>query len=267
MVQNEAPWFPATGSRRESAVNPVGFGFKGPHQGTPQGRLKAVRGVVFDFDGTLVATRIDFLGMRQAIAALIQRWRLDPALPEQHRYVLEMVAAGRKALQADANRAAAFAREAMDIIETYEMQTCDHAAPIPGAVETLVQLAAKGYRVGIITRNGRKGVTAITSRHPLPHDVLLTREDVGQVKPHPEHLLTAMRALDLPPSQTLMVGDHPTDVVCGKSAGTLSVGVSTDAVRLAELARAGADFLISTVSEILPLLDGERPSSGKNSGA
>jgi len=213
--------------------------------------------VVFDFDGTLVATRIDFVGMRQAIAALIQTWRLDPALSEQHRYVLEMVAAGRQALESHADRAAAFAREAMDIIETFEMQTCAHAEPIPGAVETLVQLVSKGYQVGIITRNGREGVAAVTSRHPLPHEVLLTREDVAHVKPHPEHLLTAMRALDLPPSQTLMVGDHPTDIACGKDAGALSVGVSGDAVRLAELARAGADFLISTVSEILPLLEGE----------
>jgi phosphoglycolate phosphatase len=246
-------------------MNPVAFDFKGLHQSAPRGRLKAVRGVFFDFDGTLVATRIDFAAMRQAIASLLQRWQLAPVVPGQYHYVLEMVAAGCKALQADAERAAAFECEAMDIIETFEMQTCPFAAPIPGAVETLVQLAATGYQVGIITRNGRRGVAAITSRYPIPHDVLLTREDVANVKPHPEHLLTAMRALNLPPSQALMVGDHPTDIDCGKAAGVLSAGVSRDVVRIAELAGAGAEFLISTVSDLLPLLNGDQLHRGNNS--
>jgi phosphoglycolate phosphatase len=237
-----------------------------PCQGTLRGRFQAVRGVVFDFDGTLVATRIDFAGMRQAIANLLQRWRLEPMAAGPYHYVLEMVAAGRQALQGDAAVAAAFEREAMDIIETFEMQTCPFAEPCPGAMETLTQLTEAGYRLGIITRNGRRGVAAVMSRYPLPHDVLFTREDVARVKPHPEHLLTAMRALGLQASQALMVGDHPTDMVCGQAAGTLSVGISRDSLRIAELTRAGADFLISSLPQLLSLLNGGQAGHGPAAG-
>ena len=60
-----------------------------------------------------------------------------------------------------------------------------------------------------------------------------------------------------------MVGDHPTDVICGRAAGVLSAGVSIDPLRIAELNRAGADFLISCVNELLPLLKGESGSPDK----
>jgi phosphoglycolate phosphatase len=245
-------------------MDPQGCGFGSLRNSIWRDRLKAVRAVVFDFDGTLVATRIDFAAMRQAIVDLIGRWDLGPALLGQPAYVLEMVAAGCQALQSEAQRAATFEREAMDIIEDFEMQTCPHAAPFPGVMETLVQLAARGYRVGIITRNGRKGVGAITSRYPLHHEVLFTREDVSQVKPHPEHLLTAIRALRLETPHVLMVGDHPTDVMCARAAGVLSAGVSKDPLRVADLNRAGADFLISCVNELLPLLRDNRGSMDKN---
>ena len=228
-----------------------------PRRDAPRDLLQAVRGVVFDFDGTLVATQIDFAGMRRAIADLIHRWGLGDSVLVSTDYPLEMVAAGCQILADDAERAATLKREAMDIIEAFEMQTCPYAAPFPGVMDTLDQLAGRGYRLGIITRNGHKGVKAITSRYPLHHEVLLTREDVTQVKPHPEHLFTAIQALGLTPPLVLMVGDHPTDVMCGRAAGTLSVGVSKDPQRIADLTQAGADFLIGSVPELMVLLNGE----------
>ena len=43
--------------------------------------VKAARAAWFlDFDGTLVATRIDFAAMRRAVADLLQRWQLDPVV-------------------------------------------------------------------------------------------------------------------------------------------------------------------------------------------
>ncbi|HAA02634.1 MAG TPA: hypothetical protein DCE18_04600 [Syntrophobacteraceae bacterium] len=226
------------------------------HQDMPSDRLQAVRGVVFDFDGTLVATQIDFAGMRRAISYLIHRWGLSASVRVPIEYPLEMVAAGCQVLEDHGEHSATLKREAMDIIEGFEMQTCPYAAPFPGVLEALELLAARGYRLGIITRNGHKGVQAITSRYPLHHQVLLTRDDVAQVKPHPEHLLAAIRALRLTPVDILMVGDHPTDVMCARAAGTLSVGVSRDPRRIVELTRAGADFLIPSVPELIPLLNG-----------
>jgi phosphoglycolate phosphatase len=221
--------------------------------------LTALGAVVFDFDGTLVDSRIDFARMRAAMVAHLQDWGIDGGAGEEQRYVLEMIAHGRERLAHAPLRGAAFVRRAMEIIEAIEMETCAHAAPYAGVMETLGALRRLGFRIGIITRNGRSGVNAVLSRFALPHDALLTRHDVANVKPHPEHLLQALEALKAAPAEALMVGDHPTDMVCAKAAGTLAVGVLTYPERRASLLASGADLLIERIPDLLEHLDGQRP--------
>jgi phosphoglycolate phosphatase len=227
-------------------------------QGHPEAhtRVNAVRAIVFDFDGTLVATNINFTQMRQEIIQHIKDWKLDFPELEQQRYVLEMVAYARSALKDSPELARSFEREAMHIIETIEMQTCPSAAPFEKVPETLRKLSARGYRIGIITRNGPTGVKAITSRFPLQYDVLLTRNDVEHVKPHPDHLLKALQALQTPPSHAIMVGDHPTDMACGQAAGVPAVGIADKGARSAELLKAGAAFIVPKVADLLSFLNG-----------
>jgi len=221
--------------------------------------MKQIRAVVFDFDGTLVASNIDFARMRREIVEHLKTWQLYSHQFEQQRYVLEMVACGREALRDRPAHAQAFERQAMSIIESIEMQTCPFAVPYEGVQATLQELSALGYGVGVITRNGRMGVEAITSRFPLHYDVLLTRSDVEHTKPHPEHLLKALQALQTPPAQAIMVGDHPTDMACGQAAGVTAIGISANGTRSAELARAGAALVIPNVAHLLTVLTKSSP--------
>jgi phosphoglycolate phosphatase len=144
----------------------------------------------------------------------------------------------------------------MQIIEAIEMETCPHASPFPGVQETLKQLSRMGYGIGIITRNGRKGVEAVTSRCDLCYDVLLTRNDVEQVKPHPKHLEIALGMLGMPPDQAAMIGDHPTDMLCGKAAGAAAIGVLNDGLSRESLLSAGADMVVHSVRDLLQHLKG-----------
>jgi len=50
-------------------------------------------------------------------------------------------------------------------------------------------------------------------------DVVITREFSTKVKPHPDHLLTALDALDTDAEFAAMVGDHPMDITVGKDVG------------------------------------------------
>jgi phosphoglycolate phosphatase len=213
--------------------------------------LRTVQALVFDFDGTLVQTRIDFVRMRFAIHQHLDRWNLDEEVLGRDGYILELVAGGCAALGNTSGKGEAFVREAMQIIEAIEMETCPHAAPFPGVQKTLKQLSRMGYGIAIITRNGRRGVDAVTSRYDLCYDVLLTRDDVEQVKPHPEHLEKALTLLGKAPDQAAMIGDHPTDMLCGKAAGAMAIGILNDGGSREPLLSAGADIIIPAVSDLL----------------
>lgn len=175
---------------------------------------------MFDLDGTLVCSPIDFGAMRRAVLALAGAHGVETA-PLAELDILEIVAhASAASRDPEGLRSAADA-----VLVAIELEACPGTREMPGAVELLRSLAEDGIRVGIVTRNCRQVVEQILARIPLPHGVLLTRNEVARVKPDPEHLLRAAAALGVAPVRTVMVGDHVMDVRAGRAAGMGTVGL------------------------------------------
>jgi len=212
----------------------------------------AIRAAVFDFDGTLAETNIDFAGMRAGVLEVADRWGMRERVDGQ-RYILEIVEQVL-ALLPDEDARMRFAREAEEAMQRVELEACSAAQPFAGVPEALQRLIDAGVRVGIITRNCRLGVGAVTDRHPLPHEVLLTRDDVELVKPDPSHLRLALAALDVPPEQAIMVGDHPTDIQTGHAAGAFAAGVLTAKTTREQFEELRPDLIAEDVPRLVELL-------------
>lgn len=218
------------------------------------GTLWSIRAAVFDFDGTLAETNIDFGRMRAEVLALAQRWGLRDGLDEK-RYILEIVDEAVARLS-DADARARFRREAEAAMQAVELEATAVALPFPGVPEALQQLLDHHIRVGIITRNCRAGVRSVVERHPIPHEVLLTRDDVELVKPHPSHLQRALALLEVPAAHAVMVGDHPTDIQTGQAAGTRTAGVLTAKTTREQFRESGADLIAADVPELVEMILG-----------
>ncbi len=216
-----------------------------------------IKAAVFDFDGTLAETNIDFGLMRSEVLVVAERWGLRDRLDDR-RYILEIVDQALEALPDEPARKR-FRQDAEEAMQRVELIATSAAAPFPGVPEALQSLLDGGMRVGIITRNCRVGVASVMDRHPMPHEVLLTRDDVELVKPEPEHLHAALRVLGVPADQALMVGDHPTDIETGRAAGSLSAGVLTAKTTREQFEDAGADFVAESVSTLVDALFAAAP--------
>jgi len=171
--------------------------------------------IIFDFDGTLAPTNIDFAEMRRRILEHLRAWGLYQPGVEDSKYVLELIAWAQQQLQDQPQRQQRYRQEAHQILREVELPCCQQAVPFPGVPHALTQLDQAGINIGIITRNSHEGVGAVLSRHPLPYDVLLTRDDLAEVKPDPQHLQRALQLLGIPAARALMVGDHATDIQSG----------------------------------------------------
>jgi phosphoglycolate phosphatase len=218
------------------------------------GRFAGVRAVVFDFDGTLAETNIDFGEMRRRIYALIEDWGLWEEGMGENRYVLEVIEQAEGKLSGD--EVARFAAEAAQTLVDVEMATCAQAAPYAGVPEALAALQRAGYVLGIVTRNCRACVEQFLARHPLAHDTCLTRDDVELVKPDPAHLLAALKHLQVEPGATVMVGDHRSDIECALAAGSRGVGVYHTGTTAEQFAALGAVASFPDVPGFVAALDG-----------
>jgi phosphoglycolate phosphatase len=184
-----------------------------------------LQGFLFDLDGTLVQTPIDFKGMKRGVLDLAAAAGLDPESLTQYD-ILGIIAQAEREL-AGAALPEPFRERAEALLIRYEIEAASVAEELPGAVKTLTELKRQGKRVAIVTRNSRIGAETALRRAPLPHDLLLTRNDVPKTKPDPEHLLEAARRIGLEPEACAMVGDHPMDMQAGRAAGMFCIAVQT----------------------------------------
>lgn len=95
------------------------------------------------------------------------------------------------------------------------------------AAETIADLRAKSYRLGVVSSGNECRVNREIEARGLSgiFEVVVCHEQVENRKPHPEGLEAAMRSLGCAPDECGYVGDTPEDIEMGKRAGMLTVGV------------------------------------------
>jgi phosphoglycolate phosphatase len=204
-----------------------------------------LQAVLFDLDGTLVHTHIDFARMKQSVLRRVADAGLCPDNYRAFDSLAILTAAGAELDDASELLAGGEA----DLVEI-ELEACERATEAEGAADTLAWLRESGLRVGIVTRNSREAVERVLRKIPLPHDTLLTRADTPRVKPDPLHLFLALERLEAAPEHALMVGDHVMDVLGGKAAGTHTLGLLTPERPDDFFARAEPDGVIRSLREL-----------------
>jgi len=93
--------------------------------------------------------------------------------------------------------------------------------PTPGAADALADLAARGYRLGVVSNsNGTIDRVLADAGLAEPFDVIIDSGVVGVEKPDPEIFRIALERLGATPGESVYVGDLPSvDVVGAAAAG------------------------------------------------
>ena len=188
-----------------------------------------VDAVLFDLDGTLVETNIDFPLMKREMLALAAEHGLD-SVDLASMDILAIVDTIAESLAScDRQEEARNVRvRAMRILEEIELRHAHETEEIPFARELVTRLSECGVRVGIVTRNCRSASMISLGIVGITPAVLVCREDSERHKPHPDPLMLALTTLAASASASVMVGDHLMDVQSGKAAGMGTIGFLRD---------------------------------------
>jgi len=212
-----------------------------------------IRFVILDLDGTLVDSAPDLHAAATIVLAEAGRSALD--LTTIKRFIGDGV---RKLVErAFAATGPALEPAALDqatarFTTLYEAAATVLTRPYDGVPETLTRLRAAGMRLGVCT-NKPMAAAGIVLRElglaPLI-DGVSGGDAVARRKPHPEHVLDALRRIGGGGGErAAMVGDNEHDIAAGKAAGLATVAVTYGYARQ-PYKTLGADRLIDRFGDL-----------------
>ncbi len=189
-----------------------------------EGCVQILKAVIFDLDGTLIDSKIDFRKMKRRNIKLLEASGVEQGLltEEMLNYDIERRAIEnlRKKGVSEEEIQRVFQKVAK-IMNEIELETIEGAKLLDGVLETLEKLKSLGLKIGIITRSCREYANRILEKFNLEKliDAVAARDDVLKPKPDPEHPRYLMKLLGVKASETVLIGDHPMDALCAKNVG------------------------------------------------
>lgn len=205
--------------------------------------------ILFDFDGTLVDTNELIIyslseAARKFTNRIITREDLNSVLG---RYLEDQM----KLLSPE------HYKEMINFYrEFYKEHQDQMTKEFPGIKQMLQGLKNNGCKIAVVSAKGRGGIEHSLEKFNLADyiDVIISAYDVQNNKPHPEPALKALEALNAVCDKTLIVGDSPYDILCGKNAGIKTVLVDWTIFPKHELLKLGPDYVIKTPEELIKIV-------------
>ncbi len=180
------------------------------------------RAILFDLEGTLVDFQWNLKGAAAEILGLLSKHGIDPdAFGANPDYACLFNTTQKRITAWPQARANELIKKLNVVYNKYDADALSRWQPYPDTIQVLDNLFASGCRMGLVTNCCGTAVNRVLEKFDLASyfELVISRNDIQQVKPHPEGLIAACRTLDLPPEDILFVGDSVNDILPANEIG------------------------------------------------
>jgi phosphoglycolate phosphatase len=190
------------------------------------------KGIVFDLDGTLIHSDVDFIKMKKKMIALL----LKNGAPEGTLSPLMTTVEIMKIIETHWEKKGVSNHERTKLrakieatMNEVELEALETVIEIPGAKKVIEKLFDMRYKLAILTRGHHEyAEKALEKTGMLGYfEIIFGRGETPKPKPYPEALLHTAQTLDLERGEILFIGDHHLDLTCAINAKVPFLGVQT----------------------------------------
>jgi HAD superfamily hydrolase (TIGR01549 family) len=214
-----------------------------------------VKAVVFDLDGTIASFNLDYMTVRAEVRAYLVRTGIPASVLATNESIFDMLKKAEIFFKNNGKPGRTFnkvRKEASGIAEKYELEAARTTELLPGVPEALETLKKMHLKIGLCTINSEKSTNYILKRFEISKffNAVTPRNKVKFVKPNTEHLQATLKSLHVDPKQAILVGDGTRDIRCARELKVIAVGLPTGINSEKDLIDSGANFLISSITDL-----------------
>jgi 2-phosphoglycolate phosphatase len=215
-----------------------------------------LKAVLFDLDGTLLDTAVDFTAVLNAM--LSER----ELAPQSYDKVRKRVSDGARAVVSlgfqQQEGDAGFQALLDEFLDRYLAQLAVSTTLFPGMSEVLTHIESLGMKWGIVTNKPARFTEPLLAAMGLDQRcaTAICPDHVTNRKPHPEPIYLACKEIDCLPAHTIYVGDHRRDLDAGRNASMRTVACAYGYVSAGDSAESwAADYLVAQALDLIPLIN------------
>ena len=210
--------------------------------------------VVFDMDGTVILSNIDYFGTRQ------EMWDILKGIVSEE-YYESIIGSPRSIIEiVDLiglnDKTNTKFKLAWEIIEQNEKKGYEEASVEKEVYDTLDFLKGKEYKLIIYTNNSRTLTDYGLEKYNLIKyfDFVITRDDVKKTKPHPEGLDIIMKKYSIKNTEVIFIGDSWIDAETAVNASVKFVYFGSEGAPGTRRKVIHPDYTVENMKEIIPII-------------
>ncbi len=213
-----------------------------------------IQAVLFDLDGTFADTAPD---LGYAVNLMRKARNLPPVPEEKTRPVTSSGARGLLGagfgITPDHADYLAMRDEFLNL---YEANLCRDTRLFDGMAELINSLEARQLTWGIVTNKAERFALPLMKLlgYGTRSACVIGGDTTGKMKPHPEPLYAAAKAIQIAPEHCLYVGDDERDIQAGRAAGMKTIAVRYGYLNGSDPAAWGADAIVDKPLNIINFL-------------
>jgi len=194
--------------------------------------VDTLKGIVFDLDGTLIHTTINFTTMKERMIGVLEAMGIPEGLFTPKQTTVVIIASAEEILRKEKRP-----QEEIDemhkalgeIMNTGELEAIPDISEVKGVQGALKELKSAGYKLAVLTRSHHAyAVEALKKIGALDlFDLILGRGETPKPKPYPEALEHTAMLMGVKMSEIVFVGDNHIDASSAENARIPFIGVKS----------------------------------------
>ncbi len=217
-----------------------------------------IRGVVFDFDATLVDLG-EHVRWREAQGEVVEAYRACgcseqdlASCTSKGLFNLMHEMDTRLSARKPADEMRGIREGIWSVLDSYEGEGVEKCGFMPGTIETLDWLKTQRIKMGVCTSNSGAVAKQVLEKLGVSthFDSVVGRTPGLRMKPHPDQVLACFNEMRVAPSEGVMIGDSHNDILAGKAAGAKAIVIPVYFTRKEAMEAAKPDAIVKSMREL-----------------